>query len=265
MPNFKGGEVMRELIDRKLLEIEETHGVKILFAVESGSRAWGFPSKDSDYDVRFVYVRKPNGYLSIDEKRDVIEVPINDMLDINGWDIRKALKLFRKSNPPLMEWLTSELVYWDNFGFRDELLQLREQVFSPRASLHHYLSMAKGNFREYLQGDQVKIKKYFYVLRPILACLWIEKYNSNPPVLFQSLLEATIPDSQLKQEVQELLRRKIAGDEMDYEKQIVVINDFVQTKIEHIQAYASTCRVELPDPTYVLDELFRKYLSVVWG
>ncbi|MED1919930.1 nucleotidyltransferase domain-containing protein, partial [Bacillus thuringiensis] len=116
---------MREIILEKLKEIEQAHDLKVLFAVESGSRAWGFPSKDSDYDVRFVYVKKPEWYLSIDDKRDVVEEPINDLLDINGWDIRKALKLFRKSNPPLQEWLVSDIVYLDTLGFRDELVKLQ--------------------------------------------------------------------------------------------------------------------------------------------
>lgn len=256
---------MKEIIIEKLKEIEQIHNVKVLFAVESGSRAWGFPSQDSDYDVRFVYIRHPDWYLSIDDKRDVIEVPINDLLDINGWDIRKALKLFRKSNPPLLEWLVSEIVYYESYGFKDEMLKLRQEVFSPRASLHHYLSMAKGNFREYLQGEQVKIKKYFYVLRPILACKWIEKYNTNPPILFQDLVSDLITDVQLKKEIDELLRRKISGDELNLERQVVVINDFIDKEIQHLIEFASSCASDLEDPTERLDELYRRYLKIVWN
>ncbi len=255
---------MHEIIIEQLKAIEQQHNVKILFAVESGSRAWGFPSQDSDYDVRFVYIRHPDWYLSIDDKRDVIEVPINDMLDINGWDIRKALKLFRKSNPPLLEWLVSDIHYYAAYGFKEEMLRLRQQVFSPRASLHHYLSMAKGNFRTYLQGDQVKIKKYFYVLRPILACKWIEKYNTNPPILFDELVSDLVTDVQLKREIDDLLRRKIAGEELNLQNRVDVINDYIDKEIEQLTVFANSHNSELNDPTERLDQLYRKYLKMVW-
>jgi predicted nucleotidyltransferase len=254
---------MKKTIIEKLKEIEEGHSIKVLFAVESGSRAWGFPSKDSDYDVRFVYIKRPDWYLSIDEKRDVIEVPINDLLDINGWDIRKALKLFRKSNPPLLEWLESNIIYDENYGFREEMRTLKERVFSPKASMHHYLSMAKGNFREYLQGEQVKIKKYFYVLRPVLACLWIEKYNANPPILFQELVEDLLSGkSELKKELDSLLAKKMSGDEMDFEQRIDVINEFIEIEIVRMTEYANSFKVEQEDPTEILDQLYRKYLNI---
>lgn len=256
---------MREIILEKLTEIEQEHELKILFAVESGSRAWGFPSQDSDYDVRFVYVKKPEWYLSIDDKRDVVEVPINDLLDINGWDIRKALKLFRKSNPPLQEWLASDIVYHDTMGFRDELIALRDEVFSPKASLHHYLNMAKGNFRDYLQGEQVKIKKYFYVLRPLLACLWIEKYNSNPPIQFEVLVSDLVTDDTLKGKIAELLQRKIAGEELNIEPKIGRIHGFIEEQIEYVTVLAGQYSNEQNDPTAKLDEVFRKYLRMAWN
>jgi predicted nucleotidyltransferase len=255
---------MKKIIQEKLREIEQIHRIRILFAVESGSRAWGFPSQDSDYDVRFVYIRPTEWYLSIDDKRDVIEVPINEMLDINGWDLRKALKLFRKSNPPLMEWLVSDIVYYENYGGKEELLRMKDYVFSPKASLHHYLSMAKGNFREYLQGDQVKLKKYFYVLRPILACKWVEKYNTNPPIRFQELVADLVTEDELKHEIEQLLERKMAGEEWDTGNRIDVINEFVAKEILHLTAFANANAHELPDPTEQLDELYRKYLKLVW-
>lgn len=256
---------MKHIIVDKIHEIEREHQVKVLFAVESGSRAWGFPSQDSDYDVRFVYIHRPEWYLSIDEKRDVIEVPINELLDMNGWDIRKALKLFRKSNPALMEWLVSDIRYYEAYGFKEELLALRERVFSPQASVHHYLHMARGNFREYLQGEQVKIKKYFYVLRPVLACKWVEKYNTNPPILFQDLVQELVTESGLKEAIEDLLRRKIAGEEMNLEKRVDVINEFIVREIDHLTDFAQSTRRDLDDPTEMLDQLFRKYLKTVWN
>ncbi len=170
---------MKEIILQSLKQIETDFDVKVLYACESGSRAWGFPSKDSDFDVRFIYIHRPEWYLSIDQKRDVIELPINDLLDISGWELTKALRLFRKSNPPLMEWLGSGIEYYRAYSLFDRMTQLKEEAYLPKASIHHYLSMAKGNYREFLLGEQVKIKKYFYVLRPILATIWIERFNAS--------------------------------------------------------------------------------------
>lgn len=106
---------MHSEIMNKLESIEQEHGIKILYAVESGSRGWGFASQDSDYDVRFLYIHPTDWYLSIEERKDHIEYPINDLLDINGWDIKKAFLLFKKSNPPLLEWLSSPIVYADRY------------------------------------------------------------------------------------------------------------------------------------------------------
>lgn len=260
---------MNEIIQQKLLDIEEKHGVKILYAVESGSRAWGFPSKDSDYDVRFIYINQPDWYLSIDPqgigtKRDVIEEPINELLDISGWEITKALRLFRKNNPPLLEWLRSEIVYYQQYAFVDNMRALESDVFYPNSMLYHYLNMAKKNYREYLQGPEVRIKKYFYVLRPVMACKWIEKYNMTPPISFHELLEDTVPEGKLKNEINQLLKRKLAGDEFDIEPRIDVINQFVEFEMERLEEYAKSLNIEVKDPTELLDGLFRDTLKEVW-
>lgn len=261
---------MREIIIEKLIEIEQKYNVKILYAVESGSRAWGFPSKDSDYDVRFIYIHPPEWYLSIDpqgigQKRDVIEEPINDLLDISGWEVTKALRLFRKNNPPLLEWLRSNIIYYQAFAFVHELRALESTVFSPNAMLNHYLHMAKNNYREYLHGEQVRIKKYFYVLRPILACKWIKKYNEAPPISFHELLEEIVTEAELKREVLKLLQRKLKGDELDIEPRINVINTFVENEIELLEQYIQSLNVRQIDTTNLLDEMFRKTLKEVWG
>ena len=110
---------MKSRILSHLREIETTENVRIVYACESGSRAWGFPSADSDYDVRFLYVHPLEWYLSVDVKRDVIERPLQGGLDISGWDLKKALQLFRKSNPPLLEWLGSPIVYLEQYSTAD--------------------------------------------------------------------------------------------------------------------------------------------------
>jgi predicted nucleotidyltransferase len=163
---------MTELIQQEITNIEQKNQVQVLYACESGSRAWGFASPDSDYDVRFIYMQPRENYLSIRERKDVIELPINQDLDINGWDIRKALQLFLKSNGPLYEWLQSPIVYKEETGFAEELRRLMPDYFSLRAGCHHYYSMARNSFENDLQSDLVKLKKYFYSLRPALACMW---------------------------------------------------------------------------------------------
>ncbi len=255
---------MKERIIEELIQIEETEQVKILYACESGSRAWGFPSKDSDYDVRFIYIRPVSWYLSIFQKRDVIERPISDMLDINGWDLKKALQLFHKSNPPLMEWLQSPIQYMEKYSIAEKIRSSSPLTFSPRSCLNHYLHMAKGNYREYLQAEQVKIKKYFYVLRPMLACLWIEKFNTMPPMEFDTLVDEFLSDD-VKEVVEKLLVRKKAGDEFDYEPRIDVINQFLHEKINYFEGVASTFIKQQEDSSHVLDELFQQALTEVWS
>ena len=174
---------MEKLIRSKLQDIETQQNVKILLAVESGSRAWGFASPDSDYDVRFIYVRPKDEYLRLESFRDVIELPIDDVLDINGWDLQKTLRLLYKSNPTLFEWFSSPIVYMET-PFADKFREIMFQYFSTKRSLYHYISMAEGNYREYLKRDMVRAKKYFYVLRPILACQWILEKGTPPPMLF---------------------------------------------------------------------------------
>lgn len=249
-----------------LESIEREEKIRILYACESGSRAWGFPSQDSDYDIRFIYIRPEDWYLSIFEKRDVIERPISGMLDINGWDLRKSLNLFRKSNPPLLEWLQSPIVYMEKYSVAEQIRGLSPLTFSPRSCMYHYLHMAKGNYREYLQGEQVKIKKYFYVLRPILACGWIEKYNVMPPIEFDRLVEGLVPDgSELKAVIVDLLARKKAGEELDYEPRIKPINEFLEEKISYYESVASGMLTADGSQDQRLDDLFRSAINEVWG
>jgi predicted nucleotidyltransferase len=260
------GEIkLREKIHSEILKIEEQYNVKICYAVESGSRAWGFPSKDSDYDVRFIYTHKKEWYLSIDQKRDVIELPINDYLDMSGWELRKVLQLFKKSNPSLLEWLHSGIVYYQAYSLVDRMLAMEEKVFLPQSALYHYLNMAKRNFRSYLNRDLVKIKKYFSVLRPLLACNWIEKYNTFPPNEFQILMNELPKEGQLRLEIQTLLNRKISGDVLSNKSEVMAINSFVLKELIRLEEYAKTLKVSKQDITPMLNDLFREVLEEVWS
>ncbi|WP_373544445.1 nucleotidyltransferase domain-containing protein [Chamaesiphon sp.] len=175
-------------IASELQQIASIEQIVILYACESGSRAWGFPSPDSDYDVRFIYLRPLEWYLSILDRPDTIDLPVNSLLDINGWDLRKALKLFKGSNSAIYEWIQSPLIYQAHSEIGNELLSLGHNYYSPRAGIHHYLNMTINCYREYLQLDFVKLKKYFYALRPILAAKWIVTHQTFPPMIFSELL-----------------------------------------------------------------------------
>ncbi|MFD0589630.1 nucleotidyltransferase domain-containing protein [Paenibacillus sp. GCM10027627] len=257
---------INETIKQELQKLEQEENVQILYACESGSRAWGFPSQDSDYDVRFIYIRPVEWYLSIFNKRDVIERPINDMLDISGWDLQKTLRLFRKSNPPLMEWLQSPIGYVETSSVAERLRELRSVAFSPKASVYHYLHMANGNYRTYLQRDSVRVKKYFYVLRPILACDWIIRFGTLPPIEFEKLADEMMPeDGVLRGIVKEMLARKRAGEELDYEPRIALLNEFIEEKLTSLAETAASMPAAATNADEMLDPLFRSALNEVWG
>jgi predicted nucleotidyltransferase len=217
-----------------LTRIAREEGVQILYACESGSRAWGFASADSDYDVRFIYVRRPSWYLSIElELRpSTIERPITGLLDFSGWDLRKALQLLRKSNPPLLEWLRSPTVYVANPVFLRDLRRLAARAYSPVRTFHHYRKMAEGNYRDYLRGSRVRTKKYFYVLRPLLAWQWVLIRKSPPPMEFEALLAVSRMPSKVRREVHKLLVDKRLGREMDEGPRIDALNRFIENAIE---------------------------------
>lgn len=229
----------RQIADR-LARIEADHDVRILHACESGSRAWGFASPDSDWDVRFLYVHDLEWYLSIQERRDVIEQPIVDDLDINGWELRKALRLMRKSNPVLLEWLHSPLRYRVDENFLTDMRRLAHDCYSPVACFHHYLHMARGNWREYLHGPEVKLKRYFYVLRPVLACRWIEAGRGVVPVEFDHLVEAMATELPLRRAIGDLLARKQATSELGTGPAIPEIDTFLASEIPRLTTVAAT-------------------------
>ncbi|MGN0478990.1 MAG: nucleotidyltransferase domain-containing protein [Hominenteromicrobium sp.] len=226
---------MEEMIRRKLREIEQSEQVRILLAVESGSRAWGFASPDSDYDVRFIYVRPKADYLRLEKTRDVIELPIDGELDIVGWDLQKALRLLHKSNPTLFEWFSSPVVYAQT-DFADTFRAVMGRYFSAKRSLFHYISMAEGNYREYLKRAIVRAKKYFYVLRPVLACRWILDKGTPPPMLFSELMQAELPEG-LRPDVDRLLDLKMHAPEVKEIPKIERINDYLDASIADIKGW----------------------------
>lgn len=257
---------MIEEIKNELSRVERESSIKILLAVESGSRAWGFASTDSDWDVRYIYVHPVDWYLRIDQYRDSQEEILDNEIDLAGWELRKALGLFRKSNPPLLEWLQSPIIYQESYSTAQTMREMGEKYFNPRSCMYHYLSMAKNNFNEFLKGRElVKIKKYFYVLRPVLACDWIETKKTMAPMEFQTLVDELVTDSKLREEIGKLLDRKMAGQELKEEPAIDVINEFLSERIErYTRSVGEIDTVDKPS-TARLDELFRATLKEVWN
>jgi predicted nucleotidyltransferase len=254
---------LEEEIKKVLDRIENEQHVRILYAVESGSRAWGFASADSDWDVRFIYLRRPEWYLSIQNRRDVLEYPLADGLDVSGWDLPKTLGLFAKSNPPLLEWLRSPIVYRETFSTIRRLRELSTRYFSPRSCMYHYLHMGEGNFREYLQGEEVRVKKYFYVLRPLLSCRWIESHGTMPPMEFERLVEDQLPQN-LYPTISTLLDRKRSGEELDQGPRIPEINLFLTGEIARLRELLATMPAAGTPDLDLLDEVFRASLAEVW-
>ncbi|KAF1053138.1 MAG: hypothetical protein GAK43_01561 [Stenotrophomonas maltophilia] len=230
---------MRARVLEELQRLEQAHDITVLYACESGSRAWGFASPDSDYDVRFVYVQRPEWYLRVDPPHDVLERPLTDELDLSGWELRKTLRLLRNSNPTLLEWLDSPLVYRSEPHATEELRELAQAFYSPAAARAHYLSMARKNFRGYLQGTEVRYKKYLYVLRPLLAVRWIDLGLGRPPMVFESLLDATLDDPAQRAEIEELLRLKRQAVEAEYGPARPALQRLIEDQLQQAESHSA--------------------------
>lgn len=283
----------RSLILSQLRQVEKTERVRVLYACEAGSRAWAYASAASDYDVRFIYVRPVEWYLSIRDKRDVIECPIGigtgvahsgeegsvpaqpgnaGGLDLAGWDLRKALSLLGKGNPALFEWLASPIVYAEAFRLSEQLQALTPLAFSAKAAIHHYLHMAKRNLRAELRGEKAAPKAYFYVLRPLLACAWIESYGTPPPMDIETLVGAVLPDVSgggLREEIGLLLARKKSGARPESEFRLPRLDKYLAERLAYYERLAPALELRSRNTESTLhdrlDELFRSVLQEVWG
>jgi len=258
---------VRDKILEKLQGIQSEHDVKIVYACEAGSRAWGFESSDSDYDVRFIYIRPTDWYLTIntETRADTIEKGIDENdIDASGWDLRKALGLFRKSNPPLLEWLNSPIVYVERGLTARMMRDLIPSCYSPCSAAHHYLSMARGNYREYLRGDEVWLKKYLYVIRPLLAVRWIRMQLGVAPVAFQTLVDGVVPEADVKEAISELLVAKMSGVELGMGPKNERLENFLKNELSIYEN--NDVLVDLQkgkSDVNVLNSLFRQMLKEI--
>ncbi|NMF07077.1 nucleotidyltransferase domain-containing protein [Clostridium beijerinckii] len=256
---------MDKIIQAQLKDIEEKNNVKILYAVESGSRGWGFESKDSDFDVRFIYVHPVEWYLSVFEGTDIIEIPVDEVLDINGWDLRKALKLMYRSNASLLEWLSSPIIYRQNQELVKGLRQVAEKYFSPISITYHYINIAKKSFDGMEGLNNVNLKKLFYVIRPILSCMWIENFNTIPPMNLQAMMEEVEMEDKVKTIIEELVIIKAERIESDTIKQPTELMEFLRDKLEYYYSYAKNIKTEKERDSSILNEFFHNTIKEYSG
>ena len=215
--------------------------------------------RNSDYDVRFVYVRRKEDYLRLDEPRDVIEWQLDEVLDINGWDLKKALRQFAKGNATLFEWSGSPIVYRTTEDWT-KIRKVSMQYFSEKAAIYHYYGTANSTLQGYLLGDTVRYKKYFYALRPLLAAQYIEKFHTTPPVLFKDLLKMDLPDD-LRQAIDELLEVKKRTTEGEENPQMPVIREFIESETARQKEIADNLDDDHNRDWTVLNSIFAEIIT----
>jgi len=228
--------VVVRAVDARLDGVEEEHGVRIVWAIESGSRAWGFPSPDSDYDCRFLYVRPVGDYLGLRARRDVIETPLDKVFDVNGWDMRKAFGLMVRGNATVGEWLRSPIVYRGDAALRDELVRLAEDVVDRHALARHYLHVARNNLA--LLASSGVAKKFFYALRPAVTLRWMRLHDhaALPPMDLPTLVaQAAVPDD-VRAGVEKLVTRKARTRELGSMVVPDVLTAFVEQELRSAEA-----------------------------
>lgn len=250
-------------VNRKLDAIERHHDVRILFAVESGSRAWGFPSPDSDYDVRFIYQNRRDWYLSLVERRDVIEIPLDDDdHDISGWDLRKALQLLLRSNPPLHEWLVSPMMYRSDGATMTAMRGLAERGYAQKSMGWHYLRMADRTYKTHFRGrDEANLKKYFYVIRPLCALRWLADRGTLPPMNLGALLHGVELAAEVRRAIDRLLRQKTQTSELGKGRRLRALDRWIERELRRGESKCGT----LPAKTIVLDEAEAYFRQMVEG
>lgn len=225
-------------INNKLSEISSKHNIEVLYACESGSRAWGFPSPDSDYDVRFIFIRPTDDYLLLLPKDDTINLAITNLLDFSGWDIRKILLHIGKSAATPSEWLQSPIVYYENQQFKEQMLELCQMYFSARVMAYHYIGKAKSSWKTFNDGI-ISIKKLLYVLHTVLAAKWAIEKNSIPPIRFNDLLSIIDSNDLIINQINKIVALKLKTNEPEQVKlentMINYIEDELQQNIDRVK------------------------------
>lgn len=252
---------MKQLINDKLNSIAKEQNIQILYACESGSRAWGFPSPDSDYDVRFIYVYPQKEYLSINEPKDTIDLDIDEnLLDFSAWELRKTLKLIRGSNVSPMEWSKSPIVYQEEEGFQKKLQALTQANFIPKAAVVHYLGLCRKTWATHLQKDSLNLKKYFYALRPLLCAKWILKHQTSPPLIFRELFVLLEEEQEVLEAIKQLLKQKESAAESANIAPVPVLQNFIKLGLGDCKA-ASHDLEPTVNSIEPLNDFFRSFVE----
>jgi predicted nucleotidyltransferase len=248
---------MLQTIINKLAEVEKEQHIQILFACESGSRGWEFPSPDSDYDVRFIYVRPYRFYLSVLDRKYDLNFPISGELDMYGWDLRKVLQLMKKSNTTPFEWLQSPIIYRQDADFKNDLWTLSQCYFGQRSNIHHYLGIAQGALETMGPDSEIKIKKLFYVLRPLLAAKWCLGKESIAPMTIGPLM--TLLPALLEKQVSELIRLKSTAAE----GHVIKISTELKTYIDHEFTRINEASAHLKKDHFDADRLDEFFVNTI--
>jgi len=228
-------DAQRQHILGRLRQVETDRSVRILFAAESGSRAWGFASPDSDWDVRFIYAHSREWYLRINEGRDVIERPLDERLvDMSGWDLRKAMRLLLKSNSTLYEWFASPIVYRDDGVFAPAAKSLFERHANPKTLAYHYASLVRSSCGRINGTDTVRLKRYFYVVRPLLALLWVTSKGTPPPMKLSDLLSGCEIEVGVRRAIEHLVDLKQATPELGVGPRIETLDRWIAAHLSHL-------------------------------
>ena len=251
VPHEYADDMEKYAIPAHLKNIEREYDVRILLAVESGSRAWGFESLSSDWDVRFIYVHKLEWYNRVEEQQDIIEHFYEDGVDLAGWELRKALSLLKECNPPLLEWLNSPKVYYVDEEFAKRIHVAEKDSFNPVKAMYHYNHLYNKTNERFLQKEGYPMKRFLYYLRGVLACKWIEANHSMPPVVFKELLDATVDDEKVKAKIKKLIRLKREEKECDM---LAVDESLVQYAREWAKYYNKRVGTFRPDESKASSE-----------
>lgn len=252
---------MDHLIQEKLLKLEEENGFRILYACESGSRAWGFASADSDYDIRAIYCWPRDRYLEIIPPPSTIECEIDENdLDVSAWDLQKALLLFRKSNGPLLEWLHSPIVYREDESVVAPWRNLVADYFVPGQSTAHYLGLSKKIYGAICEKEQVTAKKYLYVLRSLLSAIFVVKNGTPPPVAFDELKSELRIKKSVDEEIVQMIQEKAGGSESDRIERSAILDPFIESEMANLQADIPALSTEMA-PMDGLNNFFRSVIQ----
>lgn len=237
----QNGEIMKQKILEHLKQLEQEQDIKILLASETGSRGWGFHSPDSDYDVRLIYMHQKDWYLSLSEKKDSIELMLeNRDLDISGWDLRKTLRLLAKSNAALLERIQSPIIYIADDSFLKSINLLAKKHYSRIGTLYHYISVCKKSLEDVKGKDSYKLKRLFYALRSAAVCQWILSKENNPPIEFLKVLEGISMDESLRAKIEALIKVKMKENETYFHNGESEIINFIEASLSKAESKANS-------------------------